>query len=188
MGKKIRLAVVGVGNCASSLIQGIEYYSNNSEDTIGIMHKVIGGYGIEDIEPVLWIDVNINKVWKPLNESIFQYPNCTKIFFKDVKNQSPVIEWPILDWISDRMKQRVPTHMTQKDISEREKYIIDNLINYKVDILVSYLPVGSKEASRFYANCALWAKIAYINAMPEFISSDKTRSEKFKQGACTLEI
>ena len=181
MTKKIKVAIVGVGNCASSLIQGIEYYSNHEDDTIGIMHDVIGWYSIKDIEPVLWIDVNINKIWKKLSEAIFQYPNCTKVFYNEVQNSSTVIAWPLLDWISDRMKQRVPIHNIEKDINEWEQYVIESLINNNVDILISYLPVWSKDASRFYANCALWAKVSYINAMPEFISSDKSRSEKFKK-------
>ncbi len=178
---KIRVAIVGVGNCASSLIQGIFYYKDFPDNSkiIWLINNDIGNYKIGDIDIVCAIDVNNKKIWKTLAEAIFEDPNCTSVFQKEITSETIVMAWPILDGISDRMMQIVPTHEIVKGIQDWEDIIVEELLDKKVDILVSYLPVGSVEASKFYANCALRAKVWFANAIPEFICSSTEWSEKF---------
>lgn len=183
MKRKIKVCVIGLWNCASSLIQGIWYYSNNRKDDekiIWLINNDIWWYLIQDIEVISAIDVNSLKIGKNISEAIYEKPNCTTIFFRWEMFTQQVIAWPILDWISDRMCNLISVHDIKKDISEREDDIVSELINKEIDILISYLPVWSKDASKFYANCALKAKVAFANAIPEFICSTEEWSEKFK--------
>lgn len=183
MNKKLNLAIVGLWNCASALIQWIAYYwavKDDSKKIIWLMHNNIGGYFIKDINVVVGIDVNKEKIGTSIAESIFKIPNCTKIFCDKKLFKNKVIAWPVLDWISGRMVSKVKVHSIVKDIKTRKKDIIKELLDKKVDVLVSYLPVWSKEAAIFYAECALEAKVAYANAMPEFISSNKDWARKFQ--------
>lgn len=183
MNKKIKVWIIGLWNCASSLIQGIWYYSKNKsqEKIIWLINNDIWWYTIDDIEVVSAIDVNVLKIWKSISKAIYEKPNCTKIFTKEEIFTNQVIAWPILDWISKRMDSVIKIHDIYKDIKEWEYEIVEELINKKVDVLISYLPVWSKNASIFYANCALKAKVAFANAIPEFICSTKEWSEKFKR-------
>lgn len=179
MKDKIRLWVIWVGNCASSLIQWINYYKENDTKD-WLVHYEICWYKITDINPVLWIDVNKDKIWKTIWEAIFVKPNSSLIFQKNVDNWWTVIAWPIMDGVYERTIPYIQPHSITKTNQEREDYVVDQIIQNKVDILISYLPVWSFEASRFYANCALKAKVGFINAIPEFICSDVEWSEKFK--------
>lgn len=183
MSKKINVAIVGLWNCASSLIQWIAYYwdKNRNDDNkiIGLIHNNVGWYSIGDINVVVGIDVNKRKVGKSIWDAIFEKPNCTKIFCTKRIFRNKVMAWPILDGISDRMSKVVETHRQKKDKDERKKIIVKELKDKKVDVLISYLPVWSKEATVFYAECALEAGVAYGNAMPEFIASDKERARRF---------
>ncbi|MDD5376644.1 MAG: inositol-3-phosphate synthase [Candidatus Gracilibacteria bacterium] len=182
MSKEINVAFIGLGNCASSLIQGIGYYEENHliETKIpGLITDRIGKYTIGSINIVSAIDVNIEKIGLPISQAIFQHPNCAKIFHQGNLFSELVIPGPVLDGISERMKGTIKLHDITKSILEWEEYIVNELISKKVDVLVSYLPVGSKEASKFYANCALKAKVAFANAMPEFICSTSDWSERF---------
>lgn len=181
---KIKVWIIWLWNCASSLIQGIWYYSNikNNEDKIiWLINNDIWWYKIQDIDIVSAIEVNIFKIWKTISDAIYEKPNCTKIFFKWDMFKNKVIPWPIIDGISDRMKNIVNIHNIEKDISEWEEEIVNELVAKKVDILISYLPVWSKEATKFYANCALKAKVAFANAIPEFICSTTEWSDKFER-------
>ena len=183
MDKKIKLAIVGLWNCASSLIQWIWYYWDveyQDKKIIWLIHNTIGWYGIKDIAVVVGIDVNKKKVWIPISDAIFQDPNCTKIFCDKKLFERKVIAWPILDGISERMSKRIDTHDIKKDLVDWKKDIVKELIDSDVDVLISYLPVWSKQAAIFYAECALEASIAYANAMPEFICSDKDWAKKFE--------
>ena len=183
MKREINVAIIGVGNCASSLIQGIGYYSdrvNNSKPN-GLIHYDICGYKIKDIKIVSAFDVNIKKIGKKISESIFVEPNCTKIFYrKKTLFDNKVLAGPVLDGISKRVGKLIGVHKINKSLDSWEKIIVKELTNKKVDILISYLPVGSKKASRFYAECAIKAKVGFINAIPEFICSTKEGSDKFK--------
>lgn len=181
---KIRLAVVGVGNCASSLIQGIYYYQSKTEkDAIGVMNWDIGGYKPSDIEVVAAFDIDARKVGKDVNEAIFELPNCTAVFCKDLpKSGVKVSMGRLLDGFSEHMKDYGDKYtFVASGAKEPEKKDIVSLIKSTgADILINYLPVGSEIATRFYAECALEANVAYINCMPVFIASDATWAEKFK--------
>ncbi|MEM3420830.1 MAG: LAGLIDADG family homing endonuclease [Candidatus Hadarchaeum sp.] len=175
---EIRLAIVGVGNCASSLIQGLEYYKEAREDQFvpGLMHVNFGGYHIRDIKPVAAFDVDANKVGRDLSEAIFAPPNCTKKFCEVPRLGVEVKRGPILDGLGKYLKPVIPVDPTQQPVD-----VAEELRKAKADILVSYLPVGSYEASRFYAQQAIEAGCGYINCIPEFIVSGKEWGERFKK-------
>ncbi len=181
---KIRLAVVGVGNCASSLIQGIYYYKGKTEkDAIGIMNWDIGGYKTSDIEVVAAFDIDKRKVGKDVNEAIFALPNCTAVFQKELpKSGVKVSMGKVLDGLSDHMKDYEDqyTFVIGSGKEPEKKDIVAILKETGAEILINYLPVGSEIATRFYAECALEANIAYINCMPVFIASDPAWAERFK--------
>jgi len=179
MKDRIRVAVVGVGNCASSLIQGIEYYKDNS-DIIGLMNYDLEGYKPGDIEVVAAFDVDKRKVGKDVSEAIFAKPNNTTIFEKDIKNNGTIVKMgKILDGISDHMKL-FPEDRAFIPSDEEPCDIVRELRISNADILLNYLPVGSEDATRFYAECCLEAGVAFINNMPVFIASDEKWAKRFK--------
>ncbi len=178
---KIKIAIVGLGNCASSLIQGIHYYDGkNPEDAIGLMHWDIGGYTPSDIEVVAAFDVDARKVGKTIDEAIFAKPNCTTIFQKDIpKSDVKVSMGHVLDGVADHMSN-YDDEYTFVVSDEEPVDVVEVLKESGAEILVNYLPVGSEEAARYYAQCALDAEIAYVNCMPVFIVSDDEWDAKFK--------
>ena len=180
--EKIKIAVIGVGNCTSSLIQGIYYYKDkNPEDAIGLMHWDIGAYKPYDIEVVAAVDVDKRKVGKDVSEAIFSEPNCTKVFCKDVPRIGvSVAMGKVLDGIAQHMKES-PNDQTFVISEEKEEDIVAVLRKSGAEIALNYLPVGSEEAARFYANCCLEANVGFINCIPVFIASDKEFAERFKQ-------
>jgi len=180
--KKIKIAVIGVGNCASSLIQGIYYYKDkNPEDAIGLMHWDIGGYKPYDIEVVAAVDVDRKKVEKDVSEAIFSEPNCTKVFCKDIPRIGvSVVMGKVLDGVAQHMKES-PDDQTFLISEEKEADIVAVLKQSGAEIALNYLPVGSEEAARFYADCCLEANVAFINCIPVFIASDKEFAGRFKQ-------
>lgn len=173
--KKIRIAIVGVGNCASSLVQGLTYYKSAKagESIVGLMHNNLGGYKISDIEVVAAFDVNETKVGKDLAEAIYASPNNTKVFAKVEKTGVIVQNVEPLDGIGEYLKDVVKV--------SKEKPIdpIKVLKEAKADVLINYLPVGSQKAVEYWADVCLKAKVAMINCIPVFIASDKTWSKKF---------
>lgn len=172
--EKIKIAIIGVGNCASSLVQGIEFYSN-VDNKNGLINETIGGYKVSDIEVVAAFDVDKRKVGKDLSEAISSEPNCTKKF-SDVLNKGVLVnKGNVLDGVSDSMREYFIV-----DDNQQISNIVDILKNSKAEMVVCYLPVGSANAARFYAECALDAGIGFINAIPEFICSDKIWIDKFK--------
>lgn len=176
------VAIVGVGNCVSSLVQGLDFYRNTglSKNRItGLIFNQICGYKVSDITVVSAFDVNINKIGKKISRAIFVEPNNAKCFFSDVFCNTIVKPGPVLDGLSIRTKKIIKCHKINKSLVKWRKDIVDNLKRNKVDILISYLPVGSKKASIFYADCALKARVAYINAIPEFIASSNGYAKKF---------
>lgn len=181
---KIKVAIVGVGNCASSLIQGIYYYKDkNPEDAIGIMHWDIGGFKPYDIEITCAFDIDKRKVGKSVNEAIFEKPNCTAIFCDNLpKTEAKVYMGKILDGFSDHMKEypedRTFVLSDEKELSKEE--IVKILKETGTEILMNYLPVGSEEATKFYAECALEAGVAFVNNIPVFIASNKEWAKKFE--------
>jgi myo-inositol-1-phosphate synthase len=185
MKNRIKVAVAGLGNCASSLIQGINYYrGKNSVDAIGLMHWEIGGYTPSDIEVVAAFDIDRRKIGKDVNEAIFSAPNCAKIFCPDIPPSGvPVRMGRILDGFSEHMKEYDPerTFLPADEPEPNGEDVIEVLKESGTEILLNYMPVGSEEATQFYTNCALKAGVALINNMPVFIASSPLWARQFKE-------
>jgi myo-inositol-1-phosphate synthase len=177
--RRVNVAIVGVGNCASSLVQGIAYYSQ-SPDAPGLIHRAIAGYTAESLRVVVAFDVNTSKIGKPIHEAIFAEPNCTAVFANRVPFSGAVLPGPVLDGVSPRTADSMKPHRINKSSAAWRRWVVRHLRDKNVDVLVSYLPVGSRRATTFYAQCALEAKVAFANAIPEFICSTPTWSQKFK--------
>ncbi|MBE9545889.1 MAG: inositol-3-phosphate synthase [Proteobacteria bacterium] len=182
--EKIRVAIVGIGNCASSLIQGIEYYKTKMEkDIIGLMHWDIGGYKPYDIEIAAAFDIDKRKVGKDVSEAIFQPPNCTAVFHKDVPKKGTIVRMgKVLDGFADHMKnydeKKAFLLSDEKEASKED--VVRELRESGTEILLNYLPVGSEEATNFYAECALDAGVGFINNIPVFIASDPEWARRFE--------
>ncbi|MCL4355704.1 MAG: inositol-3-phosphate synthase [Nitrososphaerota archaeon] len=169
---KIKVAVAGVGNCASALVQGLRYYSKNGPDE-GLTYWNVGGYTPKDLEFVAAFDVNAKKVGKDLSQAIFQPPNNT-VKVADVPSMGvKVMKGPVLDGIGKYLKDVVPLS------PQPAKDIVQELKDSGTDVLVNYLPVGSTAATQAYAEAALKAKVAFVNAIPVFIASDERWSGRF---------
>lgn len=179
---KIRIAIAGVGNCCSSLIQGIFYYNDiasNDELVPGLMHNVLSGYKISDIQPVAAFDIDARKVSRDLSEAIFAKPNCAHVFFKDVPSLGvEVMKGPVLDGVASHMQDH-PEDKTFKVSNSASVDVIDVLKESKAEMLVNYLPVGSEEAVKYYANACLEAGVALVNCMPVFIASNTEWQRRF---------
>jgi myo-inositol-1-phosphate synthase len=182
---KIEVAIVGIGNCASSLIQGIHYYKNKSEDdAIGLMHWEISGYMPGDIEVVAAFDVDKRKIGIDVNEAIFSKPNCTTIFCSDIPKAGVKVRMgKILDGFSEHMKSYEDkyTFVLAREPEPTKEEIVMILKDSDTEVLMNYLPVGSEEATRFYADCALEAGVAFVNNIPVFIASDPVWAQRFKE-------
>ena len=179
---KIRVGVIGVGNCFAGLVQGIEYYKKNKQaEKIGLMHEKIGNYGIEDIEFVSAFDVAENKIGKPLKEAIFTEPNQVNWVDSISGHNAIVKESPILDGVGIYVQNMIKPIKQTKSVKELEKEVIDEIERTRTRILVNYLPVGSQKATEFWANVALKTNCAFINCMPVFIASNENWAKKFKE-------
>ncbi|MEM2688481.1 MAG: inositol-3-phosphate synthase [Candidatus Bathyarchaeia archaeon] len=176
---EIRTAIVGVGNSASALIQGVEYYKNAKEgETVpGLMHVNFGGYHVRDIRFVAAFDVDKNKIGKDLAEAIFVKPNCCAKFADVPPLGVEVLPGPVLDGVAKHMREAFNVY-SENEVKPAN--VVDVLKDSRVEILVNYLPVGSHYATRFYAQAALDAGCAFINCIPEFIASDPAWSSKFE--------
>jgi len=182
--KDIKVAIVGVGNCVSSLIQGIHYYRNGKkQDATGLMHWDIGGYKPNDIRVVAAFDIDKRKVGKDISEAIFSEPNCTTIFYKDVPKYNVKVRMgKILDGFSDHMREyeNKYTFILSDEPEPTKSEIVEILQQSEADLLLNYIPVGSEEATKFYAECALEANVGFINNIPVFIASNPVWAKKFK--------
>jgi len=182
---KIKVAVVGIGNCASSLIQGIHYYQGKSQnDAIGLMHWEIGGYTPEDIEVVAAFDIDERKIGLDISEAIFSEPNCTTVFCSDIPKAGVKVQMgKILDGFSEHMKSYKDkyTFVLAREPESTKSEIVKILQDSGAEILLNYLPVGSEEATRFYADCVLEAGVAFVNNIPVFIASDPVWAQRFKE-------
>jgi len=182
---KIKIAVIGIGNCASSLIQGINYYRDKEEkDAVGLMHFNMNGYRPGDIDVVAAFDIDRRKVGRDLHEAIFADPNCTTVFCSDLPPSGILVRMGnILDGIADHMRD-YPEKNAFSPSGEPES-TLDEIVNVLkesgAEILLNYLPVGSENAARFYAECALAAGIAFINNIPVFIASDPEWAGRFEE-------
>ena len=177
---EIRVALVGVGNSASALVQGVQYYKDAKEEAMvpGLMHVNFGGYHIRDVKFVAAFEVNVKKIGKDLSEAIFTEPNCCAKFAKVPLLHVKVSAAPIMDGAAEHMKKVFHVY---KEGDVTPVNVAETLKKSKADILVNYLPVGSRNAARFYAQAALDAGCAFINCMPEFIGSDGTWGKKFEE-------
>jgi myo-inositol-1-phosphate synthase len=179
MSKKIKVAVVGIGNCMSSLYQGLEYYKDHDEENIpGVMYSRIGGYHPADVQVVAAFDVDRRKVGRPLGEAIFAKPNCARVFCEDVPEGPTVLMGHPLDGVSDYM-QAQPEKYGFRVSNEAPVDVIRVLKESGTEILINYLPVGSQIATEFYAQCAIEAGVAFLNCIPVFIASDPKWEQKF---------
>ena len=182
---RIRIAIVGLGNCASALIQGIEYYRHRSEsEAIGFMHWDIGGYSPGDIEVVAAFDIDKRKVGRDVAEAIFQLPNCTKTIYREVPPTGVTVKMGrILDGVADHMKnyEEKYTFVPADEPEATKEDIVKELVNSKAEMLLNYLPVGSEQAVKFYAECALEAGVGFINCMPVFIASNPEWAKRFEE-------
>ncbi len=181
--RKIRTALIGVGNCASSLVQGVHYYADPSRGTRGLMHDRIGEYGPADVEFVLAIDADARKVGRDLSEAIFAPPNCTAVFQRDIPPSGvPVMMGRVLDGMAPHMERAGERGFIRADAPEADQdAIVAALKASRAEVLVNYLPVGSEEATRFYMECALEAGVAVVNCMPVFIASDPAWERRFQE-------
>jgi myo-inositol-1-phosphate synthase len=177
---EIRVGIVGVGNCASALVQGVEYYKNVTEEAKvpGLMHVNFGGYHIRDIRFVAAFDVNENKIDKDLSEAIFAEPNSCVNFAKAPKVGVKVFPSPVLDGVAPHMKDPFKTY---DETRVKALDVSDALKEAKTDVLINFLPVGSYEATCYYAQMAIDAGCAFVNCIPEFVASNPVWSEKFRE-------
>jgi len=183
---EIRVAVAGVGNCASSLVQGIFYYARKSEDAIGLMHNDICGYKPGDIHVVAAFDIDARKVGTPLEKAIFAAPNCTKIIEADIPPTGvTVLMGHVLDGVAPHMKQ-YPPERSFVVAEERSVDVAAILKERNVDILLNYLPVGSEKAARYYAESCLESGVSLINCIPVFIASDDNWARRFAEKGIPL--
>jgi myo-inositol-1-phosphate synthase len=184
---KIRVAIAGVGNCASSLVQGIEFYKGRDDQALaGLMHPRIGEWGCSDIEVVAAFDVDRRKVGRPVEEAIFAKPNCTRIFQRALPVTNVKVQMgPILDGVA--------THMT--DYPEDDAFrpadatpvdVARVLRDTRAEVLACYLPVGSEQATRSYAQACLDAGVAMVNCIPVFVASAPEWAEKFQRAGLPL--
>jgi myo-inositol-1-phosphate synthase len=181
--RKIRIAIVGVGNCASSLVQGINFYHGSSPNGSGngLMHRRIGSYQPDDIEVVAAFDIDRRKVGLDVSKAIFSPPNCTKVFCEKIKLTGAIVKMGcVFDGFAPHMRDQDPlrTFLPLEKESTREQ-IVAELRDSAAEIMVNYLPVGSEEATRFYASCALEAGLGFVNNIPVFIASDPVWAKRF---------
>jgi myo-inositol-1-phosphate synthase len=183
--EKIKIAIIGVGNCASSLIQGIEYYKERAgAPTTGLMHEEIGGFKPSDIEVVAAFDIDVRKVGKDVSEAIFELPNCTQRFAPKVPRKGVLVSiGRILDGFSEHMRDFDPcrTFIPSNQPEASKDDVVAILKKSGAEIVLNYLPVGSEEAVKFYAECALFAGTGFINNMPVFIASNPQWAARFKE-------
>ncbi len=184
---KIKVAVVGLGNCASSFIQGIEYYKSIKANRLpGLMHDEIGGYLPDDIEVVAAFDIDERKVGNPLHEAVLAAPNCTQVFAKSIQPSSVIVKkGPVLDGVSDHL-QLYPADRRFQVSAKEACDVVAELKESGAEIMLNYLPVGSVLATEFYARSALQAGVAFINCIPVFIGSDPEWIRKFEQAGLPI--
>ncbi|HWU93819.1 MAG TPA: inositol-3-phosphate synthase [Sphingomicrobium sp.] len=182
----INVAVVGLGNCASSLIQGIAHYSNGgANEQIGLSHWDLGGYRPKDLKIVAAWDIDRRKVGRDVSEAIFAKPNCTAVFCEHVPETGARVRMgKVLDGVAEHMADYPGERSFMLADGEREPShdeVVEVLRDTAADVMVNYLPVGSQQATEFYAECALDAKVAFVNCMPVFIGSDEAWARRFEE-------
>jgi myo-inositol-1-phosphate synthase len=185
--RKIRVAIAGVGNCASSLIQGLEYYRGQNEGAFaGLMHARLGDWGPSDIEIVAAFDIDRRKVGKRVEEAIFCKPNCTTIFQAALPVSDVVVQMgPVLDGVAPHMAD-YPDDEAFRPSDEEPVDVVQTLKDAEAEILVCYMPVGSEAAVRHYARACLEAGVGMVNCVPVFIASDASWAGKFRDAGLPI--
>lgn len=181
---RIRLAIVGAGNCASALVQGLQYYSQESRS--GLIQDDVGGYAVSDIEVVAAFDIDSRKVGQPLATALQKAPNCTPWFAGELSDAGPtVLMGPVLDGVAAHMSEYdpqvsfLPATLPPVDVAQA-------LSDSKAQVLVSYLPVGSEQAARHYAEACLAAGVGMVNCMPVFLASDPSWAARFSEAGLPI--
>lgn len=178
----IRVAIVGVGNCANSLVQGVTYYKDAAldQEIPGLMHAVVGGYHINNVKFVAAFDVDAKKVGLDLADAIWASENNTIKFSDVAKTGVPVQRGVTLDGLGKYYKETI------QESAAAPVDVVATLKEEQVDVLICYLPVGSEDAAKYYAQCAIDAGCAFVNALPVFIASDPVWEKKFKDAGLPI--
>ncbi len=181
MANKIRAAIIGVGNCASSLVQGVSFYRTANDNTAGLMHWNLGGYEPSDVDFVLAYDIDERKVGQDVATAIFAEPNCTAIFSEVEPTGAKVRMGKLLDGMADHMES-MPAERSfrlSKEAEPTKADVVEALKASGAQVLINFLPVGSEDATKFYMECALEAGVGVVNCMPVFIASDPEWEARF---------
>ena len=182
--RPINVALVGVGNCASSLVQGVSHYRDGANDLTGLMHEELGGYRPSDIRFVAAWDVDRRKVGRDVAEAIFARPNCTAVFCPEIPSTGTAVRMGVaLDGVAEHMldyPQDDRTFLLADAPQPSREEVVATLRDTNVDVMMNYLPVGSQAATEFYAECALEAGVAFVNNIPVFIASDDAWAARFR--------
>jgi len=185
--QKIKVAIAGVGNCASALVQGVEYYRDRQRAALdGVMRPSIGGYRCGDIEFAAAFDVDRRKVGRPLEEAIFAKPNCTRVFQSALPVSNVIVQaGPILDGVAAHMAD-YPDDAAFRPVDLEPTDIAAALRASGAEVLLCYLPVGSEQAVKHYAQACLDAGVAMINCVPVFLASDPHWAQKFRDAGLPI--
>jgi myo-inositol-1-phosphate synthase len=185
--RRIRIAIAGVGNCASSLVQGLGYYKDRGDAALsGLMRPKIGDYRVDDIEVVAAFDIDRRKVGKRLEEAIFAKPNCTTVFQKALPVSDVVVRMgPILDGVPAHMAA-YPDDEAFRPAQEDPVDVGRALKDARVEILVCYMPVGSEQAVRHYAKACLESGVAMVNCVPVFLASNPEWADRFRKAGLPI--
>ncbi len=180
--KDIRVAIVGVGNCANSLVQGVVYYKDAAADKAipGLMHPVLGGYHVNDVKFITAFDVDAKKVGFDLSDAIWASENNTIKFATVEKTGVKVLRGVTLDGLGRYYRETI------EESSAAPVDVVATLKDAKIDVMICYLPVGSEEAAKYYAQCAIDAGCAFVNALPVFIASDPVWADKFSKAGLPI--
>lgn len=181
----IRIAIAGVGNCASSLVQGLQYYKGRENLASGVMEPLIGSWRPGDMEVVAAFDVDSRKVGQALSQAIFSPPNCAAQFCSSVRPGPTVHMGPVLDGVAEHLKDHSPDKRVM--VSDTEAVDVAKILREcQAEVLVCFLPVGSEQAVRHYAQACLEAGVALLNCVPVFIASDPQWSSRFQEAGLPL--
>jgi myo-inositol-1-phosphate synthase len=188
--QQIKIAIVGIGNCASALIQGLHYYrQSNNRNANGLMNWDLGGYLPSDIVVAAAYDIDRRKVGQDVNQAIFQPPNCTILFKQDLQSSGVLVKMgALLDGMPEHMYDLDPQFRFEpaSEPDATKGAIIRDLTRQGVDVLVNFLPVGSQKATEFYIQCALEAEVAVVNCIPVFIASNPALADCFVERGLPL--
>jgi myo-inositol-1-phosphate synthase len=177
----LRLAIAGVGNCASSLLQGLEYYrTRDPSSTSGLLHREIGGYRLEDLRVVAAFDVDARKVGRPVEDAVFAPPNCTRIFQEKLPATGTLVSMgPVLDGVAEHMANHPESRAFR--VADAPPVDVGAVLRESgAEVLVCYLPVGSERAVRHYAEACLETGVALVNCVPVFVASDPAFAARFR--------